>query len=547
VTGATLSKAMQQHLLLGAAPSRRDLSAYAADWPLAPLAAQVVRNCPFESVAALAAPFLAHADLAVGWFYSDYDDSLSLSSFDDGAGVVLIWLDYRRYSLETAALAAFLEARLTDIRARTGAPILIADDPDSPHAAALNRALAEMAGRIGGLHVYPRGAVAAQLGGAFHDARMAKLAGSDLSAAAGALIARELGLSWLPALVRPALKAIALDLDNTLYSGVLGEDGAAGLVLTEDHRALQQRLAALQASGLLLALVSKNEAEDVDALFAARPDFPLRPEMITARAIGWGSKRAGLSDIAAAMNIGADAILFVDDNLGEIAQAEGLAALHAADPATTLRALDLFPGLRQLRAGREDALRAGDIAANRERARLSGDGADYRAALKPRLAFRHADAATVGRAHELSNKTNQFNLALARLTEAQAASFARDPDAAVIEAALSDALSDSGVVMALFARRQNDALVVEDLCISCRALGRGIEDAMILEAALAAASKLGAKALAFRHASSPRNGPARTWLQTFSDAPLAESGLLAVTLQDAAQRLAALPVDTHWD
>lgn len=547
MTGATLSKAVQQHLLFAPMPSRRDLSAYAADWPLTPLAVQVARNVQFESVAASAAPFLAHADLAAQWSYSDYDDSLCLSGFDPSADIVLVWLDYRRYGLETPALAAFLEARLASIRARTGAPILIADDPDSPHADALNPALAEMAGRIGGLSVYPRGAVAASLGEAFHDARMAKLAGSDLSGAAGTLIARELGLSWLPALVRPALKAIALDLDNTLYSGVLGEDGVAGVVLTDDHRALQQHLAALQASGLLLALVSKNEAEDVDALFAARPDFPLRPDMITARAIGWGSKRAGLSDIARAMNIGADAVLFVDDNLGEIAQAEGLSALHAADAAATLRALGLFPGLRRLRAGREDALRAGDIAANQARARLSGEGGDYRAALNPRLAFRYADAATAGRAHELSNKTNQFNLALARLTEAQAAAFARGPGAAAIEAALSDALSDSGVVMAMFAQRQGGALVIEDLCISCRALGREIEDAMILEAALDAASKLGAGELAFRHAASPRNGPARAWLQTFSDAPLAESGLLTVTLRDAAKRLAALPVDTHWD
>lgn len=543
MTGPTLSKATQQHLLFAATPSRRDLATYAADWPLAPLAVHVVRNAQFESVAASAAPFLAHADLAGDWSYSDYDDSLSLAGFDAAAGLVLVWLDYRRYSLDTPALIAFLAERLAAMRARTDAAILIADDPDSPHAAALNAALA--ATGVSGLFVYPRSAIAARLGDAFHDARMAKLAGSDLSAAAGTLIARELGLSWIPALVRPALKALALDLDNTLYSGVLGEDGAAGVVLTDEHRALQDRLVALQASGLLLALVSKNEPEDVEALFAARPDFPLRPDMITARAIGWGSKRQGLSAIAETLNIGVDAILFVDDNLGEIAQAEGLSALYAADPATTLRALDLFPGLRSLRTGREAALRAGDIAANQERARLSGAGGDYRTALKPRLAFHQVDASGVGRAHELSNKTNQFNLSLARLTDAQAAAFAHD--GAVVEAALSDALSDSGVVMAMFARREGDALNIEDLCISCRALGRGIEDAMILEAALTASSRLGAASLAFRHATSSRNGPARTWLQTFSEAPLAESGFLTITLDAARARLDALPVDTHWD
>lgn len=542
-----LAKALRQEALLAERPSRAALLALTPDWPLRTARIAVVRNAPFEPVAAVAAPFLAQADLAADWRWSDYDDSLGLAGLDDGADAVLLWLDFRRYRLDRAALAAFVGERLAAIRERVAAPVLVADSPDDP---ALNGDLAAAARRIPGVTVYPRSLAAERLGEAYRDPRLLRLAGDDLSAAAGVEHARELGLDWLPALLSPPLKALALDLDNTLYEGVLGEDGPEGVALSDTHRALQSRLADLHRAGLLLALVSRNEPQDVDALFAARPDFPLRPDMISARAIGWGGKDRGVADIAAALNIGAEAVLFVDDNPGEVAQVAaalpGTPILWAADPARTLRGLSLFPGLRRLRRGREDALRAHDLSGRAERARLTASGQDYVAALHPRLGFAVATSSTLARLQELSIKTNQFNLALARLTAAEAATYVQAGGRAAASAALADDLSDSGVILSMFARREGETMIVDDLCVSCRALGRGLETAMILEAAVGLAERLGAASVAFTHRSGPRNAPARAWLADLNGEALPDEGRVLVSLDAARRRLADVRVARTW-
>ncbi len=158
-----------------------------------------------------------------------------------------------------------------------------------------------------------------------------------------------------------------------------------------------------------------------------------------------------------------------------------------------------FRDLRRLRIGREDHLRAGDLAAKEARDQLSADGGGYISTLKPKLTFHRASKESIGRLQELSNKTNQFNLSLARITPSVAASFVDAKDRGAVGVALSDMLSDSGVILSLFGRKRGDGLVVEDLCVSCRALGRGIEDVMILEAAVQLAERLEADRLVFRY------------------------------------------------
>jgi FkbH-like protein len=548
-----LDKAMQQSRLLADPLSRKDVLTYEIRWPLRTVRCSVVRNTPVESIAAAARPFLGHAGLAVDWTYSAYDDSLGLADFDASADLVLVWLDFSRYGLESPAWRGFLEDRLLAIRTRTPAPILIADAPgDVPSAEAIEAALANVLARIPGLAIYPRSATARDLGLAYRDVRLSKVAGSDLSGPATLSHARDIGMSWIPALVQPAVKCLALDLDNTLYSGVLGEDGPSGVKLTNAHKLLQERLVGLQAQGFLLAVVSKNEAADVQELFQLRTDFPIRPELVSAWAVSWNAKAQGLTDIARRLNIGVDALLFVDDNLGEIASTAAAhpdtPVLYAADPAEAMRGLAWLPGLRRLRFGREDALRAADLAAKAERERLTGVGRDYVTALKPKLTFRFADESSIGRLHELSNKTNQFNLAVARLSAAQAAALALEGrDSGALGCTLSDALSDSGVILSMFGKADGSTLIVEDLCISCRALGRNLEDKMILEGALKLADRLGCQAIGFRYRRGPRNGPALTWLAALTDDTVEnDEGIVVISLDDAGRKIAGAQVETLW-
>jgi len=193
--------------------------------------------------------------------------------------------------------------------------------------------------------------------------------------------------------------------------------------------------------------------------------------------------------------------------------------LHAADPGLTVRALQFYPGLHGYPAGRDDALRVADLAAAEERAQAmrSAERPDaYLRSLEVVLSFATDRPAHLERIAELSNKTNQFNTAFLRLTEAQIAKRLGDSCCRTVSVALRDRLSDSGIVGVLFLRRDGSTLVVDEIVISCRALGRNIEAAMVTEALRRALQDLPATEVRFTFRQGPRNGPARAFLADYT-------------------------------
>jgi FkbH-like protein len=531
---ACVARAEQQRTIFAVAPRRLDLLRLRAlPWPpegLRSVAVRVIRNHAFEHVASALAPFAAFAGLAPRVTYGGYDDGLTDLTTD--AEVVVTWVDFERYSarLDASALLDWFASRIGALRAACSATVLVVDRAHASNDhAAFN---AELADRVGGLpdvHVCATAPIAERLGPGLHDDARADVTGTRLGDAACLAFAQRFGLVWLPAAVAPRRKVVAVDLDNTLFRGVLGEDGVTGVVVTDGHAALQRELLRLRSEGLLLAVVSRNEPADVDALFATRRDFPLAREDVAAWAVGWGSKAAGVASVAAALHVGPDAVVLVDDNPGELAAAAsahpGLATLHAhPDGAATASELALFPGLLRWRHAREDALRDADLraAAERERgAAEAGGTADYVASLGVRLELAMRAPAARHRVHDLSRKTNQFNLALRRFSEKEVAERMDSPGHRVATIALSDRLSDSGLVGFVSARRDGDALRVEELCISCRALGRGLEDTMIASCVRAMSRELATAAVVFEYSLGPRNGPARDWLARMAGRPLA--------------------------
>jgi FkbH-like protein len=543
---AALRRIDWQAALFAPRPRRMALQGLKASWPLRDVTVAVHRNAPFEYVAQAMPPFLAYAGLAATFRFGDYDDSLAFSDGDD-ADVQLVWLDHERYRdrLAPEALAAWLAERLAQLRAASLAPILVANwGAADAEAVAFDAALERHCRALPGLRIYDRRPLIEAMGESYRDPRLAGVGATNLSGPATLAVARELALRWLPAMLRPRLKCIAVDFDNMLYAGVLGEDGIAGVRLTDAHRALQQRLVALHGEGLFLAALSKNEPEDVERLLAERADFPLRRAHFSAMAIGWHSKAAGLADIAAALNIGAESILFVDDNLGEIAEVAAAfpetPCVYGADPALALAELSLGPDLL-----------AADLAANAARAQLARttDPLAYLGALETRLDFALNPPDGIGRIAELSGKTNQFNLAVRRFNEAEVSRWVARGDTCAVTVALSDRLSDSGIVAMLLMRVEGEALLVEELCISCRALGRRLETLMIATAAGAVAEAQGCREIRFAHATGPRNAPARTWLAGFISGDIEdEQGYCSVDYPwpDVAASLEAMPVILGW-
>ena len=542
---AALSRAEWQRTIFAAEPARLDLLSLAPSWPLKALRIAIHRNSGVELFTAPLARFLAFAGYAAEFIVGDYDDSLAFGGKVGDTAADLVWLDPARYSMPAAEFEAWLAGRLKARRADADGPILVGllpSEPRNPEPGAgaepgtnsalgtpidLEEALRDRLAELAGVTVLPLGEVRTALGAGFYDLRTVSVTASPLSNRGSIEVARRLGLVWLPPALEPRIKAIAVDLDGTLYRGVLGEDGPAALSLDLDHVAIQATLRDLGRAGVMLALVSRNSAEDVDGLFAARTDFPLSSADFAFRATGWGEKAGSIVDAAQRLRIDPSAFLLVDDNIGEIAAAtaaiSGLRTLLAADAADTARALRLYPGLVGYRWGEADAVRVGDLAAADERARVAEtaiDTASYLRSLEVMLTFASDPTSQRDRLHELSMKTNQFNTALARLSETEVDRRIASPDCRAVSAALTDRLSASGIIAAVQTHREGDTVVVDEIAISCRALGRGLEDVIVGTAVSKAAADLGVTRARFVLVEGPRNEPAQTYVQAL----LAEAG-----------------------
>jgi FkbH-like protein len=500
-------------------PNRANLAGWADDVMGPLLRVRVHGNHGFEAVSSAVRAYSGWNGFAVACHHRGYDDSLTID-LSSPADADVIWLDTSRlrFASENDA-ASWLVARVRALREHTTNPIVTLAWPLSGTArAALHEAL------IPGHYVADLAPFAAMLGERWTDARAAALSGTHLSNAACLSIARELACCWLPAAALPPRKAIALDLDGTLYHGVLGEDGPAGIELAPAHRALQSRIAAFCDAGILLALVSRNERADVESLFAHRTDFPLRLSNFAAMETSWIDKPEALRSIAERLRIDYAALVFVDDNPGELAAVASrldVFTVHAReDAAETKAALTHVAGLFRWRHSAVDGLRAPDLRASDERRALASVAVseeDYLASLRVRLTVLVGPRKDVARLAELSAKTNQFNLSLRRMSEAEIARRLDDDPSNVVALHLEDRLSNSGIVGVLVGSRSADALHVDEVCVSCRALGRRLEDAMLTAALLAMAGKRKPARVIFAPRTGPRNAPARRWLEQYAD------------------------------
>lgn len=530
-------KAEWDAALFAESPRRMEVMRLKPCWSLAPARVRVHRNHAFEHVASACVAWAAYANTAYEWDIGGYDDSLSFGDLAGKPAVELVWYDAAVVAarLGDEGFARWLVSRLSELRRLTASPILVCLVGAPGPALALARA---QSAALPGV----RFADIDQLmpAGDLFDERFAKASGSRLSERANLRLARMLGACWLPSLTAPRLKAVLVDLDLTLYRGVLGEDGPQ-VELTAGHRRLQETLLRMRESGLFLGVISRNEPRDVEELFRTREDFPLRWESFATRQIGWGAKSDAIRRACDELRIAPDAVLYIDDNLGELlevaAHIPSISMLHAkADAALTASALAHFPGTWSWGKSESDLVRQSDLQANAERSRISAsvaaDPHAYFRELAPEVTLRVSVPGSAQRLHELSQKTNQFNLALRRLSEVEVAGYLSSPDKFAVGVSLRDRLSDSGMIAAMFGRFEGDALIVDEWVISCRALGRGLEDYMTTHALGAAARGRGVRRIAFTHATGPRNNPARAWLAAYAAQPLVgESGSVELAAQ----------------
>ena len=284
------------------------------------------------------------------------------------------------------------------------------------------------------------------------------------------------------ALSRSPYKVIALDCDDTLWSGICGEDGPAGVTLDPPRRALQEFMAARRAEGMLLALCSKNNEEDVVETFRAHPEFPLRFEDFAARRINWDSKGANLPALAAELDLGLESFIFVDDNPKECVEAQSAAPAILALPLPA-RAEEIPDFLAHVwafdrpRVTAEDLRRADQYAHNAARAEAAqsaGSIEEFLASLELEVRIEPMTPGQIPRVAQLTQRTNQMNASCIRRTEAEIASL----DAECLTVHVRDRFGDYGLVGVMIFRRAGDVLLADTFLLSCRALGRRVEHRM---------------------------------------------------------------------
>jgi FkbH-like protein len=519
---------------------------------------QVYRNYAFELVGSVLAPFLWLSGLKSSITYSDYDDSLSFARTDPTA-IQIISLDFERYG-ETAGSAPFRDwfaGRLTSLREITERPIVVSNWPsEDRQAEKFNLELEKTADSLPSVFVWDTVGIFRNMSGRFFDERAALAKGTRLSNSACIEMARSLGLVRLPSLLLPRIKAIALDLDNTLYDGVLGEDGVEGVRVNAHHKAIYKELLRLRNEGVFLAILSKNDERDFIELCEKRPDFLLKPGHFSASSIGWHPKPEGVVRIAEQLRIGVDSILVVDDNVGEIAQLRAAYAntplLQSQNPAQTLFWLRHYPALNGYRANSTTAVRVNDLEAARQRdlLRASASSADYVREMQIELTYSLNQTGARGRLAELSQKTNQFNTGLQRFSEVKVAHRLEEPGHFTISVRMRDRFCDSGIIGAIFARAQGNQLVIDEVSVSCRALGRSIEGPMIALALAPIIERYELRDVAFCFREGPRNLPARMWLRSFTGVQdISDGGPTAVAwkaIPHLQEHLGA-PIASKWE
>jgi FkbH-like protein len=529
-----------------AAPSlkRADLLRLVEPPGLSQLPLQVHRNYAFELIGSVLPPFLWLSRLRSTIVYGDYDDSLSFTNIDPAA-VHIISLDFERYGEQAYSVdfSEWLAGRLENLRGKTERPIIVSNWPsEKPYAERFNLELEKIADRLPSIFVWDTVEIFRNMPDEFFDLRNAIAKGTRLSNSACIELARSLGLVRLPSTLLPRIRAIAVDLDNTLYDGVLGEDGIEGVHISAQHEAIHKELLRLRGEGVFLAVLSKNDERDFVQLCQRRSDFLLKPAHFSAISIGWQSKSQGLVHIAEQLHVGVDSILVVDDNSGEIAQIRATHAntplLYSRFPAQTLFWLRYYPALNGYRANSTTPLRVRDLEASRQRdlLRASTSGSEYLREIQIEITYALNPVRFRGRLAELSQKTNQFNTGLKRFSEVEVAHRLETPSHCTISVSMRDRFSDSGIIGAIFARVDGGRLIIDEVSVSCRALGRNIESPMIALALAPMIDRYGLSDVAFWFREGVRNLPARMWLSSFTGVQdISNESVTAVTWESIPQ------------
>jgi len=481
------------------------------------------------SVAPYGQPFQQLLDAGSLFFQNRDGVNVLLIRFEDwlrGADGALEWTDERQAGVERNVTD--LAAAVRTAAQRAASPLLVGVCPPSTGLRSLGNSWAAMQqleltfrGELADLpsvRFLPMDAFEAWPSEVMLDSEQDRLGHVPYTPRFFAALARDIA-RLTHALKTLAVKVLVLDCDNTLWKGVVGEDGVSGIEIGQRERDLQRFALEKKKAGLLLCLASKNSAADVFEVFENRKDMLLQLDDIVAMQVHWQPKSQSIRTLAQELNLGLDSFAFIDDNPVECAEVRAacpevlvLNLREDEDPAAFLG--NVWP-LDVLVVTEEDRQRSDMVRENLARDRLAKSSTGMAAfieGLDLRLDIAPPKPNQIVRVSQLTQRTNQFNFTTRRRSEAEVAQLAQQgQECFVVE--VRDRFGDYGLVGVVIYGARDEALVVDTFLLSCRVLGRGVEHAVLRELGRIAAQQ-GKTSIDMPFVPSKRNLPARRFLDS---------------------------------
>jgi len=322
-------------------------------------------------------------------------------------------------------------------------------------------------------------------------------------------------------------KCIVLDLDNTLWGGIVGEDGFDNIKLGDDPIGrsfveFQKRLLALNQRGIILAINSKNNFDDAMKVIKEHPNMILREDNFGCIKINWYDKVTNLHEIASELNIGLDSFVFFDDDpinrefvknqLNQVTVVD--LPSDSAKFAHVLTEMNVFESLK---ITEEDVKRKDMYLGQRKRVEFENKIGDFNEFLKQmniQVTIKKADSFSIPRISQLTLKTNQFNLTTKRYQQDQILSFSIDKNKIVESAQVSDKFGDNGITGVYIIEKKDSEWIIDTFLLSCRIIGRGVEDIMLSQL-IERAKKENIKKIKGKFIPTAKNKPAENFYEEY--------------------------------
>ena len=361
------------------------------------------------------------------------------------------------------------------------------------------------------------------------------------------LQAKLLGLKVFPSLFNQKIKSIIFDLDDTLYTGTVGEDGIKKIYLDNNQKKAEKIYSSLQKNGTLLSICSKNNEKDVKEVFKKKK---LKKKLFFPIKANWEIKSKNIYEIRKILKVSFHNILFIDNNISEVIEVKkkipDINIFWSHNSESFINCLKYYPNLTDYFNSNSDginSMRIIDLKASLKREKILSNSKNnnYLAMLKMKIEYRLNNKKEFDRIFSLTNKVNQFIFTYKRFNRNKIKEYIKNPNKFVFTIALRDRFSDSGNIGVIFFTKINNTIYLDELCISCRALGRKLEDYFIFYPLQILSKKLKFDTFLIKFVNGPKNKPAKKYFSELQK-KFSKKKLIKKELKIPFSRIKKIPI-----